>query len=98
MDLVHHRFVIASLTPDASYINQIYRDKLDGVEKAETDGDWGQYVWLHERAYPFDALLSATKKGPTKKFSEFSPLVGEVWQDAENIHQRLSKWKLLHPE
>ena len=42
-----------------------------------------------------DALLSATNKGLRKKPSEFWPLVGEVWQDAENIRQRLSKWKLL---
>ena len=31
--LVHHWLVIASLTTDASYINQIYRDKLDKVKK-----------------------------------------------------------------
>jgi hypothetical protein len=61
------------------------------VKKAEADGNWGLCVRLYERAYRFDALLSATKKGLTKKPSKFWPFVGEVWQDAENIHQRLSK-------
>ncbi len=93
--LVHHPLVIASLTTDASYINQIYRDKLDGVEKAATDGDWGRYVFLHERPYRLDALLRATKKGLKKKPSEFWALVGNVWQDSENIRQNLSKWKRL---
>ena len=88
---VRHPLVVEDLTTGASYINQAYRDKLDRVKEAETDGNWGLYVWLHERAYRFDALLSATKKGLTKKPSEIWPLVGEVWQDAENIHQRLSK-------
>ena len=86
-----HPLVLEDLGRGASYINQGYRDKLDKVKKAEADGNWGLYVSLHERAYRFDALLSATKKGLTKKPSEFWPLIGEVWQDAENIHQTLSK-------
>ena len=93
--LVHHKLVVASLTEDASYINQTYRNKLQGVKKAETDADWGLYVDLHERPYRLRALLSATKKGLKDKPSEFWALVGRVWQDSENIHQSLSKWRGL---
>jgi hypothetical protein len=57
--LVHHRLVIASLTTGASYINQIYRDKLDKVKTAEAEGATGNYTFFfHERPYRFDALLS----------------------------------------
>ena len=83
------------LTRDASSINRIYREKLDKVKKADVDGDWGKYVCLHERPYRLDALLSATKKGLKKKPPEFWALVGDVWQDSENVHQSLSKWKRL---
>ena len=93
--MVHHRLVVCGLASDASSINQFYRDKLDKVKKADADGNWGLYVWLHERPYRLDALLSATKKGLKKKPSEFWALVGEVWQDSESIHQNLSKWKRL---
>jgi hypothetical protein len=74
-------------------INQTYRYKLDAVKKAEADDDWSLYVFLHERPYRLGALLSATKKGLSKNPSQFWSLVGNVWQDSENIHQNLSKWK-----
>jgi hypothetical protein len=93
--MVHHPLVIASLTRDASSINRTYREKLDSVRKAEADGDWSTYVFLHERPYRLDALLSATKRGLKKKPPEFWALVGHVWQDSENVHHNLSKWKRL---
>ena len=93
--LVHHPLVVKTFTTDASYINQMYRDKLDNVRRAETGGDWKLYVDLHERPYRLDALLSATKKDPKIKPSEFWALVGYVWQDSENIRQNLGKWKRL---
>ncbi len=74
--MVHHPLVIASLTRDASSINRTYREKLDSVKKAEADGDWSKYVFLHERPYRLDALLSATKRGLKKKPPEFWSLVG----------------------
>ena len=92
---VDHKLVVAWLTEDASYINQTYRNKLQGVKKAETDADWGLYVDLHERPYRLCALLSATKKGLKDKPSEFWELVGNVWRDSENIHHSLSKWRGL---
>jgi hypothetical protein len=91
--MVHHRLVITSLTTDPSFVNKIYRDKLDKVKRAEADGDWSLYVSLHERPYRLDALLSAPKKGLKKNPSQFWSLVGNVWQDSENIHQNLRKWK-----
>jgi hypothetical protein len=92
--MVHHPLVVCGLASDASYINRIYRDKVDKVKKAETDGDWKLYVFLHERPYRLGTLLRAAKKGLKKRPSEFWALVGDVWR-SENIHQNLTKWKLL---
>jgi hypothetical protein len=94
--MVHHKLVVSYLDgDDASRINRCYLSKLDGVKKAATDGDWRQYVYLHERPYRFNALVSAARKGLEKKPAEFWALVGYVWQDSENIRQHLSAWKRL---
>jgi len=91
--IVHHPLVVTPLATDASSINQTYRNKLDQVKKAEDVGDWTRYIFLYERFYRLDALLSATQKGLEKKPSEFWALVSDVWQDSENIRQNLSRWK-----
>jgi hypothetical protein len=68
---VRHPFVVEDLTTGASYINQAYRVKLDRVKEADADGKWGLYVWLRERAYRFDALLSATNKALIRSFGHW---------------------------
>ena len=94
-NIVHHPLIVASLLRDASHINKVYREKKELVAKAEADGDWDLYVFLHEKPYRLDALERAARKGLSHKPSEFWRLVGEVWQDSENIHQNLDKWKRL---
>ena len=94
-DMVHHPLVTGWVRQDASPINQTLRRMKEKVAKAESDGDWHQYVFLHEKPYRLDALESAAKKGLSQNPSDFWRLVGEVWQDSENIHQNLAKWKRL---
>ena len=94
-EMVHHPLVIAELTSDASRINHIYYQKIKLLAKAEADGDWSTYVFLHERPYRLGGLLAATKKGLKDKPSDFWALMGSVWCDSENIHSNLSKWKRL---
>jgi hypothetical protein len=58
-EMVYHPLVIADLTIDASRINHIYRQKIELLAKAEADGDWSTYVFLHERPYRLGGLLAA---------------------------------------
>jgi hypothetical protein len=92
---IHHKLIPVSLLNDASRINELYRQKKEMVARAEAEGDWYQYVFLHERPYRLDALPSAAKKGLSRNPSAFWKLVGDVWQDSENIRQNLAKWKRI---
>lgn len=95
---VHHPFVIAPFTADAANINRIYRDKKDALSKARADGDWEQYVFLHERPYRLDAMFKAPIKRLRKNPSKFWKLVGPVWRDTEFPHQHPKKWRQLWGE
>ena len=64
--MVHHPLVIG-LAHDASYMNQRYRQKKGLLAKAEADGDWGQYIFLHERPYRIGALEYAAENGLSRK-------------------------------
>lgn len=93
---VHHPLVVGWFpSDDASRINQLYREKKEQLAKAESDEDWDQYVFLHEKPYRLHALKRAARKGLSRKPSEFWQLAGEVWQGSENIHQDLANWKQL---
>jgi len=70
-------------------INDVYEHKLKAVKEAEAKGEWGKYVWLHERPYRFPAFLEIEGNLNTEQYWK---LLGEVWVDTENAHQNRYEW------
>ena len=95
---VHHRFVVARLTRDASVINRTYRHKVVAVARAKANRDWSLFVSLHAKPYRLDALVVATKHGLKDKPSEYWDLLGRVWIGTENARQHPIKWRRLWSE
>lgn len=93
--MIHHPLVIQLVPEDASYINQLYHQKLDKLKKAEAEGDWSKYIILHERPYRLGALRAAIDSGLSEEPSEYWELVGDVWRDSENIYENLAEWQQL---
>jgi hypothetical protein len=93
--MIRHPLVVQLFPADVSFINQLYRQKLDKLAKAEAEGDWSQYITLHERPYHLGALCAAINMGLSDEPSYYWELVGDVWRGSENIYQNLSEWKKL---
>src|SRR5882672_7625250 len=62
------------------------------VEEAFAAGEWGTYIWLHERPYRLSAL---TKVVDRLSDQEYWQMVGQFWIDSENIHQNAKTWRSL---
>jgi DNA-binding ferritin-like protein (Dps family) len=79
----------------AAMLNWRYREKLKKVELALWNGDWSQFIYLHERPYRLDALLEIVNDVRDK---EYWSLLSDVWTDSENIWQDLEQWRDLWNE
>lgn len=93
MKVVHHPLVIQPFyTPvlHNNWVNQMYMQKLEAVERARNEENWGRFVWLHERPYRVDALWDGPFScGPVV---HFPGLVLDVWSDTEFPHQSHGAW------
>lgn len=67
-----------------AYANSLYEQKRKMLEDASHKKDWHRWVFTHERAYRWDALLSIMHQLQHKEFGE---LFSDVWTDSENIWQ-----------
>lgn len=72
--------------------NQNYAFKIEALEDALLNGDWGAFVFLHERPYRVRALMEAIE-ALGGNMTALWPLVADVWTDSENIHQFGSDWR-----
>lgn len=73
-------------------INQGYIYKKKAVEDARKAGDWGQFVFLHERPYRIDALETVLFEEEITDKNIVWPLIARVWIDSENIWQVFDQW------
>jgi hypothetical protein len=92
--MLQHPLVYEIVLPPnrCSHVNAIYRQKREAVDRAQADGDWNAFVWLHERPHRCEAFLSIADRLPDKDYWAFA---GAVWQDSENIWQNLKEWRSI---
>lgn len=93
--VLHHPLVM-SVPYDKMHnrrLNKYYAYKKEEIARAQAEGNWLSYVFLHERPYRFNALRSVEDKFTDGK--EYWRVVGSVWTDSENIYQQFAAWKRL---
>lgn len=74
--------------------NRQLEQKKRELEECVQDKDYLKYVFLHERPYRLEALLSLVDDSSLDMGSgEFAKIAREVWVDSENINQLLPQWK-----
>lgn len=92
--MVAHRLVYDILYAEElnHQFNERLRYKKQAIKKSLEDKKFYTYVFLHERPYRFEALMTISKKCEDKMFWE---LARHVWEDSENIWQYLEGWESL---
>jgi hypothetical protein len=69
---------------DIARANDMLAYKRDALRKAAAEGEYGLYVFLHERPYRSDALNNIAYLVDDEEYWE---LVSDVWRDTENLWQ-----------
>jgi hypothetical protein len=70
-------------------VNEQLAHKQEGLTKAMADGDWTQFVWLHERPYRLWAFQGIE---PQLQNDTYWQLLGATWIDSENYFQNKRVW------
>lgn len=87
-------FEIGGIRPGIA--NMALRQKKEHLAKAEQEGQWHSYVFLHERPYRAQALLRIVNElCPDISVLQYAKLVASVWTDSENIWQNGPEWEEL---
>jgi hypothetical protein len=76
----------------AAQLNQLFREKVRGLDQAWDERDWHTWIWLHRRPYrlnAFDDLESELSN------QEYWSLPAIVWIDAESVWCNQSLWRQL---
>lgn len=83
---IHHPLVIQiGYMPHLNkMLNAMFAHKLAAVDKAMREKQWSSYVWLHERPYRCEALLSIAERIDDKTYWS---LLGAIYVDSENLWQ-----------
>ena len=100
-DTLKHPLVFAvPYTEAMNYMyNKSYEAKTQALCEYASEGNWGGYVFMHERPYRFNVFESVMHRldGP-----EYWELLGSIWSDSENLwqigYQRIRRLLALHPE
>lgn len=68
--------------------NEQYRHKCEYRDKAFNEGNWGSYIFIHEKPYRVEALYELERDhGDVVPDEEFWKMFGEVWTNIENMWQ-----------
>lgn len=87
--LVHELFY----SPQLNYIyNERFKHKKEMRERALKERDFNTFVFMAERPYRFQEMMSIKH---IMKTEELWKLASAVWIDSENIHQHLFEWRDL---
>ena len=90
--LVHEIFYVEAMN---AYYNESLKRKKCLRSKAIKDGNWTQYIFVHERPYRFDALTDLLAIAELPR-DIIAGLIKQVWVDSENVWQHKAAWlKLL---
>jgi len=87
--LVNDLFYVPEMN---SHYNKMLAHKKEECAKALADGDFGAYIFWHERPWRAEKLYAIASQIPAK---DYWPLVASVWMDSENIWQNKRLWKKL---
>lgn len=90
--MVHHPFVISPyIDPDFDddILNGLYAHNKKQAAEALENGQYGLYVFTHERPYRVDAFSEIAELLDKK---EHWSLFSEVWTDSENIYENRYQW------
>jgi hypothetical protein len=99
--MLRHPLVYSVPLTLPGYANRTYLYKQKAKARAIEEEDWHNLVFLHERPYRLDALLSVvgtTESGdpiPLASVPEHWALAADVWVDSENIQQNIEQWRAL---
>lgn len=88
--MLHHPLVIEMffVPGKCALLNAQYEMKKQALAKAEENGNWSSYIFLHERPYRVRALRSAMRRGCNPAHAQ----VAATWLDSENIWQHRASW------
>jgi hypothetical protein len=93
LTMIKHPYVNQVYMPGREKLaNQQYKYKVQAVARAEKEGEWHTYVYLHERPWRFDALVEIMDR---MSDTQFWAMVSDVWQDSENIPENVIAWDAL---
>ena len=85
--------------PMNAVVNRILRNKREQLLIAREGRNWQRYLMLHERPYRLNAFTVIESLLTDTHYWE---LLGDLWQDSENIWQNFPVWtskmKSLRPE
>ncbi len=70
--------------------NQQFDQKVKAIQRAEQEGNWSLYIWMHERPHRLPTLLEKQDRMSDEQFAE---LLGSVWTDTENVWQNFEEWQ-----
>jgi hypothetical protein len=91
--VLRHPLVYEIMGVRPGLANKKYEYKKKAIAKAIAEKDWYTYVFLHERPWRADALLTVRDRfGKDIEHQRWWSLVGAVWVDSENIWQNLDEW------
>jgi hypothetical protein len=74
-------------------LNASYEAKRSMLADAHAAGDLIKYVYLHERPYRLNALLSGARLIREVTAAAYWDAVGSVWRDSENVHELWDSWR-----
>lgn len=72
-------------------LNQQYMQTKKAVQRAEDEGNWYQYIFLHERPHRLEAFM---RLAVWLSDEAYWNLLGDIWTDSENIWQNKELWSV----
>lgn len=72
--------------------NRMFQNKKRRLSKFLEEKNYEVYLYMHERAFRFEALLKIL---PSLENEDLFDLVEYVWIDSENPYVNIKEWKLL---
>ena len=95
--MLHHPYVIDIMYHPTmnKRLNKLYEYKNKSIDEAISEEKWARFVFLHERPYRLDALVSIIRDYGETRQDVILPLLADVWTDSENIYQNFKTWTEL---
>lgn len=75
-----------------AWVNNQLRGKKEAVARAEAEGEWHSYIFLHERPYRVGAFVDIMFQMTDEQYWHN---LASIWMDSENIRQNPRVWQQL---